>query len=145
MKNWIIPVLLLLLISCETKIKVAPSTNATEEVRKVMAFQQEAWNEGNIEKFMEGYWKSDSMQFVGKTIRHGWQATLERYRQTYPDREAMGTLQFDIWQLSKLSEDTYLLTGQYTLIRTNDQPSGPFTVIFQLKNGKWVIVYDHTC
>jgi hypothetical protein len=143
MKN---PLLLfmLMLIACQSKTSVQPP-EAAEEKKKVIAFQQEAWNEGDIEKFMEGYWKSDSLLFIGKTIRHGWRATLERYKQTYPDREAMGLLQFDVRQLVRLSDDTFLLTGQYTLIRTSDQPSGLFTVIFKLKGGKWVIVYDHTC
>lgn len=134
-----------LLASCANKSKNSPViSNAEVEIRQVMSLQQEAWNEGNIDAFMEGYWNSDSMQFVGKIIRQGWQATLDRYKESYPDRQAMGTLQFDIWQIVRLADDAYLLTGKYTLLRTSDQPSGPFTLIFKLKDGKWVIVYDHT-
>jgi uncharacterized protein (TIGR02246 family) len=134
----------ILLIGCQTRNPVN-IPNAPEEIREVMQFQQNAWNQGDIETFMEGYWKSDSMQFVGSSIRQGWQATLERYKQSYPTREAMGTLQFEIWQVTKIAEDAYLLTGKYTLQRTNDQPSGAFTLIFRHKDGKWVIAYDHTC
>lgn len=134
------------LIYCTPQTKSAEqTTNPETEIRALLQAQQDAWNKGDIEKFMEGYWKSDSMQFVGGTIRQGWQATLERYKQTYPDRAAMGTLQFDIWQVVRISEDACLLTGKYTLMRAKDQPSGPFTLIFRLKNGKWVITYDHTC
>ena len=134
------------LIYCSAQTKSPEqNSNAKNEIRAVLKTQQDAWNEGDIDKFMEGYCKSDSMQFVGGTIRQGWQATLERYKQTYPDRAAMGTLQFDIWQVVIISEDACLLTGKYTLMRANDQPSGPFTLIFRVKNGKWVITYDHTC
>ncbi len=93
---------------------------------------------------MAGYWQSDSLQFIGKGIRHGWQATLDGYKKGYPDKASMGELRFDIWQTMKLAEDAYLVSGKYTLNREKDQPSGPFTLIFRLKKGKWVIVYDHT-
>ena len=143
MKHLIALICISIIISCGGK-KEPVASNPEAEIRSVMAMQQDAWNEGNIETFMEGYWKSDSMQFVGKTIRQGWQATLERYKESYPNLEAMGQLQFDLWQVVRISDEAYLVTGQYTLTRTNDKPSGAFTLIFKLKNKKWVIVYDHT-
>lgn len=94
---------------------------------------------------MAGYWKSDSLQFIGSSIRHGWQQTLDGYKRGYPTREAMGTLQFDIWQVVSLEGGAWLVSGRYTLVRTADQPTGPFTLIFQKKDGQWVVVYDHTC
>lgn len=139
-KLWI---LILMSTACSSGVR-QDDPQAETKIRAVMAFQQDAWNEGDIDKFMEGYWKSDSLQFIGSGIRKGWQATLEGYKKSYPTREAMGTLAFEIWQIIKLSEDAYLLTGKYTLHRANDQPSGPFTLIFRKKNNKWVVVYDHT-
>ena len=144
MKQFIFLAGLIIASSCADQKKEPVASNPEAEIRSVMAMQQDAWNEGNIETFMEGYWKSDSMQFVGKTIRQGWQATLERYKESYPNLEAMGQLQFDLWQVVRISDEAYLVTGQYTLTRTNDKPSGAFTLIFKLKNGKWVIVNDHT-
>lgn len=122
------------------------AAQSTEEIaiRKVLEYQQAAWNEGDIERFMEGYWKSDSLQFIGRSIRYGWKATLEGYKKGYPDKAAMGILQFDLWQFRKLSEDVWLVTGKYTLIREKDKPSGPFTLIFRKIEGRWLIVYDHT-
>ncbi len=120
-------------------------TDPGAEIRSVLARQQEAWNAGNIEAFMEGYWKSDSLQFIGSSIRHGWQQTLDGYKKGYPTREAMGTLQFDIWQVRPLTGEAWLVSGRYTLVRTADQPTGPFTLIVQKKHGQWVVVYDHTC
>ncbi|MCU0420896.1 MAG: DUF4440 domain-containing protein [Cyclobacteriaceae bacterium] len=130
--------------ACSSKIPVPPEYPSTE-IRHVLARQQEAWNAGNIEVFMEGYWKSDSLQFVGSSVRHGWQQTLDGYKKGYPTREAMGTLQFDIWQVLPLTGGSWLVSGRYTLVRTSDQPTGPFTLIFQKKQGRWVVVFDHTC
>ncbi len=144
MKQLIALIGISVIISCADRKKESGTSNPKAAISNVMALQQDAWNDGNIETFMEGYWKSDSMQFVGKTIRQGWQATLHRYKENYPTLEAMGKLQFDIWQVVRISDEAYLVTGQYTLTRTNDKPSGAFTLIFKLKNGKWVIVYDHT-
>lgn len=121
-----------------------PTAEAEKHIRQVLHEQQKAWNAGDLEAFMVGYWKSDSLQFIGKNIRHGWQATLDGYKKGYPDKAAMGELRFDIWQTVRLADDAYLVSGKYTLIREKDQPSGPFTLIFRLKAGKWVIVYDHT-
>ncbi len=137
--------LLILTISCNSQQKTADDPQAEEKIRAVLAAQQAAWNEGSINAFMEGYWKSDSLQFIGSGIRKGWQATLEGYKKSYPTREAMGTLDFEIWQVSKISADAYLVTGKYTLHRINGELTGPFTLIFRKKNGEWVAVYDHTC
>ncbi len=118
--------------------------DAETKIRSVLAKQQDAWNAGDLELFMEGYWKSDSLQFIGSSIRYGWQQTLDNYKKNYSTRELMGRLEFEIWQIVPHSDDTYLLTGKYTLFRANDQPTGPFTLIFKKKNEEWVIVYDHT-
>lgn len=118
--------------------------NAESGIREVLSKQQDAWNEGNLELFMEGYWKSDSLQFIGSSIRYGWQPTLDNYRKNYSTRALMGRLEFDIWQVVSLAPETYLVTGQYTLFRESDQPNGPFTLIFKKIQGQWMIVYDHT-
>lgn len=135
--------MLVFIIGCSQPVKVHDE-EAENTIREVLAKQQDAWNAGNLELFMEGYWKSDSLQFIGSSIRYGWQQTLDNYKKNYSTRELMGRLQFDIWQLVPLAPDCYLLTGQYTLFREADQPSGPFTLLFKKKNNEWVIVYDHT-
>ena len=114
------------------------------EIQKVLDLQVVAWNEGNIDQFMEGYWKSDSLQFIGTEIVTGWKATLNRYKKTYPNKDAMGSLRFEILNFHKVADDAYLITGKYFLRRKNDSPQGVFTLLFRLIDRKWVIVYDHT-
>lgn len=107
--------------------------------------QQNAWNEGNMEKFMTGYWKSDSMQFIGKRgINFGWQTTLDNYKNGYPDTVAMGKLSFDILRINPISADAAWLTGRFYLKRSIGDASGIFTLVLRKIDGKWLVVYDHT-
>ncbi|MCW5911835.1 MAG: DUF4440 domain-containing protein [Cyclobacteriaceae bacterium] len=142
--KYLIPFAMLALLASCTPAKQSADPAAEAKIREVLARQQDAWNAGDLDLFMEGYWKSDSLQFIGSSIRYGWQQTLDNYKKNYATRELMGRLQFDIWQIVPLASDAYLLTGKYTLFRESDQPSGPFTLIFKKKNNEWVIVYDHT-
>ena len=139
-------VLLFVVTSCGREPAQQKLDYATEEkaIREVLTSQERAWNEGDIEKFMEGYWQSDSLQFVGATITRGWQATLDRYKASYPDRLAMGTLQFEFYSFEFVAPETCLVTGRYTLVREQDKPTGLFTLLIRKIGGKWVIAYDHT-
>lgn len=115
-----------------------------EEIQKVMSLQEIAWNEGNIEQFMDGYWKSDSLMVIGKNgIKYGWQTTLDNYRVSYPDKTAMGKLNFEILKLEVNGNSAYIL-GKWKLIRNEDTPNGYFTLYWKKIEGKWVITIDHT-
>lgn len=121
--------------------------NRAEEnaIRQVMHNQQEAWNRADIEAFMESYWKSDSLKFIGRNgITYGWQTTLDNYKKSYPTPEAMGKLTFSILTLDILSETSAFMIGRWHLKRTNDEPGGHFTLLWRKINGKWVIIADHT-
>jgi ketosteroid isomerase-like protein len=113
-------------------------------IRTVLAQQVADWNNFNIEGFMQGYWKSDSLLFIGAKITHGWDSTLARYKKSYPTKDAMGILRFEIIRLQFTAGDACLVTGRYFLQRKTDNPSGVFTLLFRKKKGKWVVVYDHT-
>lgn len=120
-------------------------TKDIEEVKRILIQQSVDWNKGDIDAFMEYYWKSDDLQFIGSGgVIKGWQATLERYKRTYPDRDAMGQLTFDILEVHQLSRKVIMLTGKYTLQRKNDRPTGYFILMWKKMKGKWLIVADHT-
>lgn len=117
-----------------------------EDILAVMARQQNNWNAGDIEKFMEDYIKSDELQFIGsKGIVKGWQATKERYLKSYPDRATMGQLKFDILEVDFHSKKTAWVLGKWYLTRPEKgDVGGYFTLIFKKVKGKWLIVSDHT-
>jgi ketosteroid isomerase-like protein len=130
---------LLALVSC---ISYAQDRQA---ILKVMHDQQLAWNRGDINSFMQGYWKSDSLLFVGKTApTYGWQTTLEHYKKTYPDKAAMGQLTFTILQVKVLDATNAFLLGGWKLKRAKDAPGGYYTLWFRKIKGEWKIVCDHT-
>ena len=107
--------------------------------------QQIAWNKGDIESFMQGYWKSDSLVFVGKTAPlYGWQSTIDRYKKTYPGKDAMGQLTFGILKLDVLDSKNAFVLGSWHLTRKAGALGGYFTLWFKKINGEWKIVCDHT-
>ena len=116
-----------------------------QAIRKLMADQQTAWNKGDIDRFMQGYWKSDSLVFVGKAAPlYGWQSTIDRYKKAYPDKIAMGELNFDVIKLEVLDPNNAFMLGGWHLKRSIGDLSGYFTLWFKKINGEWKIVCDHT-
>ena len=118
---------------------------AEEKIRTVLSEQQDCWNQGDIDCFMQGYWNSDSLRFIGKSgVNYGWQATLDNYKKSYPDKAAMGQLEFDILHVEPLGNEHYLVTGKWKLIRETDTPNGLFTLIWKRFEDEWKIIYDHS-
>jgi ketosteroid isomerase-like protein len=128
-------------------VSAAPtqSQNATARIRSVLRAQQEAWNRGDIDEFMNGYARSPSTVFVSEdTIRRGWEIVRARYWKKYSDRAKMGTLAFSDLEVTLLSPDAAVVLGRWSLKRANDQPHGRFTLIFKRLPEGWRIVHDHT-
>ena len=121
------------------------SQNATAQIRSVLRAQQDAWNRGDIDGFMNGYARSTSTVFVSEdTIRHGWETVRERYRKKYSDRAKIGTLTFSDLEITLLSPDAAVVLGRWGLKRAKDSPHGRFTLIFKRLPEGWRIVHDHT-
>lgn len=116
-----------------------------QAILNVLETQRLAWNKADIDGFMQGYWKSDSLLFVGSTApTHGWQATYDRYKRTYPDKAAMGSLTFTVLKVELLDKTNAFMLGAWHLQREKDAPGGYFTLWFRKINGEWKIVVDHT-
>lgn len=115
------------------------------EIRKVMDDQSSAWNRGDIEGFMKGYWRSENLVFIsGDNVTRGWQPTLDRYKKSYDTRDKMGTLNFSDLELTVLSKDAAVVLGSWELKREKDNPKGKFTLTFRKLKEGWRIVMDHT-
>lgn len=114
-------------------------------ILNIMNNQEYFWNQGNIERFMEGYWNHPDLVFVGsKGPTYGYQNTLENYIKSYPDKQAMGQLHFDILHTQQWDDTTIQLIGKFTLKREKDQPTGFFTLLFKKLANEWKIVSDHS-
>lgn len=119
--------------------------SAEAEIRSVMDMQAKDWNAGDIESFMNGYFRGEELRFAsGGRINTGWQPTLEGYLSRYPDRATMGELAFTDLDIDILDADDALVFGRWALQRETDRPNGLFTLHFRKIDGDWLIVSDHT-
>ena len=122
----------------------AQNSKAADDIRAVMERQVADWNRGDIDAFMKGYWNSDKLVFVSSKVTRGWQPTLDNYKKSYPNKEAMGTLTFSDLEITVLSNDAAVVLGSWSLQRSSDNPKGKFTLIFRKFKEGWQIVHDHT-
>ena len=114
-------------------------------VRQVMNEQAAAWNAGDVDGFMKGYWNSALMTFVsGDNVTKGWQPTLERYKKSYDSKAKMGVLTFSDLDVMVLSKDAAVVLGSWSLARESDNPHGKFTLTFRKFSEGWRIILDHT-
>lgn len=134
---------LIIALSCLHTVKA--QTNDEKSIRQSMNEQLTAWNKGDINRFMETYWKDDSLKFIGKSgITYGWNNTLENYKKGYPDTAAMGKLDFNILEVKRLSGEYYFVIGKWHLTRSIGNVGGHYTLLFRKVKGKWVIIADHS-
>lgn len=142
MKSLLVAILFVVAISVSAS---AQSSKDATAIRKVMDDQTVAWNKGDLETFMAGYWKSEKLKFVsGDKITYGWQRTLDNYKKTYATKALMGTLTFSELEITLLSKDAAYVVGSWHLKREKDDPRGKFTLLWRKVAGKWLIVSDHS-
>lgn len=117
----------------------------TAAIQKIMADQASAWNRGSIDDFMKGYWKSDSLQFIGKTgIVYGYTNALNNYKKNYDSPDKMGQLFFTLLKTTRLSPNYCFVIGKWLLKRKAGDIGGVYTLLFRKIGGHWVIINDHT-
>jgi ketosteroid isomerase-like protein len=136
-----------LLILAATVFGASPVAAAasTAEIREILHAQQQAWNRGDIDGFMNGYARSRSTIFVSEdTVTRGWQTVRDRYKKKYSDREKMGTLMFSDLEITRLGSNAAIVVGRWQLKRKIDKPHGRFTLVFRRLAEGWRIVHDHT-
>ncbi len=135
------------LSACSSTQTTVSTTNTNAEVRQVLEEQAQCWSAGDLECYMQGYWRSDSLLFIGsRGLTYGWQQTLDNYKRSYPDASAMGKLNFDLKELRQLSPETMLVVGKWHLQRdaAKGDLEGHFSVIFRRFADGWKIIADHS-
>jgi beta-aspartyl-peptidase (threonine type) len=121
------------------------NTESRAAIESVLRTQQDAWNAGDIDAFMEHYWKSDALTFSsgGDTTR-GWTATLNRYRERYPTRDQMGRLALSDFEITTLGDSAAMVLGRWQVERDSEPLSGNFSLVMRKIDDRWVVVHDHT-
>lgn len=134
------------ILFCLITFSVAAQTSADKKaILDVLEKQRLAWNKGDLETFMQGYVKSDSLLFVGKNgPTYGWQKTLDNYKKSYLGEAGMGQLTFGIKKIDFLNKDVAFVLGSWHLQREKDEPQGYYTLLFKKIEGIWKIIVDHS-
>ncbi len=123
----------------------AQKNSTSQQIIQILKTQDEAWNRGDIEGFMQTYWQNDSLMFIGKSgVTYGWQNTLNNYKKSYPDTSSMGKLDFTLIDIKPLSKEYYHVVGKWHLKRTKGDIQGHFTLLLKKIKNKWVIIADHS-
>ena len=136
---------LLSILACFVLPVSAQKPQAVADILGVMDAQVAAWNRGDVDGFMKGYWNSEKLVFVsGDNVTRGWQPTLDRYKKNYDSKEKMGKLEFREVEVNVLSPDAAVVLGSWNLTREKDNPHGKFTLIFRKLSEGWRIIMDHT-
>ena len=147
MKFWRTALLVLLLSTPSLALQRTPATDAAAGVRAVWAAQEDAWNRGDLEGYMVGYWESPDLTFFSNgDATHGWQATFDRYRTKYQGgKNQMGKLDFPQLETVVLGADAALVRGRWHLkMPDGKEYAGMTTVIFRKFPEGWRIVHDHS-
>ncbi|MGI1987058.1 YybH family protein [Shewanella glacialipiscicola] len=130
---------LLLWVTCHV------SAVPTDEITQMLKGQQDAWNRGDLDAYMQGYWKSDRLRFASNGKFHfGWDEALATYKKNYPNKEAFGELKLTIKEIKMLSNYAAMVVGRWELRRPKDAPTGVFTLLVEKIDDSWVITMDHS-
>lgn len=122
-----------------------PEAKATTAIRAVLEAQRVAWNNGDVDGYMDGYERSEETVLVsGDNVIRGWQTVHDRYKNNYNTRGKMGTLTFSDLEITLLGNDAAVVLGRWHLKRANDEPHGRFTLVFRRTKEGWKIIHDHT-
>jgi uncharacterized protein (TIGR02246 family) len=152
MKNSLLVMLIMVLVLAWGLVATSRNAPRSENqqldrtaITDVLNAQQNAWNRGDVEAFLQGYWRSPELTFSGSGgIARGWDAVLARYKEHYPDRGAMGKLAFSGLEFRLLSPDAALVLGHWHLERQKGDVGGVFSLVFERFPEGWRIIHDHT-
>lgn len=138
--------LLIILVACQQKTnEVTEIADGKNEIVNLMSQQESAWNNGDLNAFMQPYLQSEDLCFVGKSgLNKGWKTTLDNYEIVYSTKEKMGTLKFENLEFRPLGDRDYLVIGKWQLFRTADTLAGHYSLVWEYIDGKWQIIADHS-
>ena len=146
-KIFLLFTLIIFLTFTASAAKKSAIQNPQSEILAVLETQKDAWNKGNLEEFMKGYWRSAKLTFFsGGNKRAGYDGVLERYRQTYQSEgKEMGKLTFSQIEVEMIGKKAAFVRGRFDLILSDGKKlGGLYTLIFRQFNDGWKIIHDHS-
>ena len=145
MKSFVIAVLMILSAPCFNGEILGKDNKSPEiQAQEAMTKQAQAWNKGDLDGYMNAYWKSDSLVFIGKSIQRGWDSVNSSYQKLYSDKSKRGTLNFTYLKTTTFTENDVMIVGRWEVTIYEAKRGGNFTVIMKKINNEWKVVYNHT-
>lgn len=136
---------LIMLLSLSIYTRTFAQSADQRAIAQVLEDQRLAWNAGDLLGYMQGYWNSDSLVFIGKKgPQYGWTKTLENYKRSYPNKLSMGDLHFKLLKIDLIDAQNAFVMGEWMLKREKDEPKGYFTLRLKKIEGAWKIIVDHS-
>lgn len=117
------------------------------DIIKVLLAQEEAWNRGDLESFVQSYKDSPDTLFITNSVSRGFAGLLDAYRRNYPNKAAMGTLSFSDLEVHPLDERFAVVIGRYNVERgkkDGGNTEGIFSLVLEKTAKGWKIIVDHT-
>ena len=116
-----------------------------DEIEALLKAQQQAWNAGDLEGYMDFFWKSDDLRFAsGGIVTTGWDAVMESYQRRYGGADKMGKADFDLDEVKELSETHAIAFGSWEIDREEGDVEGLFTLLLEKRQGAWKITALHS-
>lgn len=118
-----------------------------QEIRATLERSARDWNRGDLSGFMSDYVKDSTLSYVSAGhFSYGWQPLYDHYEQTYfAPGQHRDSLSFEEIHVLPLTLDLALATARFALHRGDSLvASGPFTLVLQRRDQRWLILHDHT-
>ncbi len=145
MKAFVIAVLMILCAPCfNGEINAIDKKTPEMQAQEAMTKQAQAWNKGDLDGYMNAYWKSDSLIFIGKSMQRGWDSVNSSYQKLYADKSKRGELKFTYLKTTAFTENDVMIVGRWEVTIYEAKRGGYFTVLLKKINNEWKVVYDHT-
>lgn len=122
----------------------AEPKSAQQQIEQVLIEQVKAWNQGDLDGFMDAYWNDEALTISGGgDTTLGWEATYANYRQKFPEG-SMGTIDFKDLNIEMAGKESAIVTGRFDHQLDDKNVNGNFSLVVKLIDRQWKIINDHT-
>lgn len=123
------------------------ATRQQLDVTKVVLAQEAAWNKGDLEGYLSHYKDAPDTQAILSGPVRGLANIKSAFHISFPNREAMGTLDNSDVEVRGLGENFALATGKYHLTRpkkSGGNTEGGFVEVLEKTAAGWQVIFSET-
>ena len=117
------------------------------DVVKIILAQENAWNKGDLDAYLSHYKDAPDTQAVLANLVRGVDNIRSAYKQNFPSKDAMGTIEDSDIEVKTLGDNYALATGKYHLNRpkkSGGAVEGSFMELFEKTQTGWQIIFSQS-